>query len=68
MSTSKSSGRVADKLDLRTWSLDLRTWILEFAYLVFKTTCIDREILLREAAFSFARMPLILRVFNAWCL
>ena len=51
VSTSKSSGRVADKLDLRTWSLDLRTWILGFAYLVLTTTCIDREIPLREAAF-----------------
>ena len=68
MSTSKSSGRVADKLGLRTWSLDPRTWILGFLYLVFTTTCIDREIPLREAAFSFARMPLILRVFNVWCL
>ena len=67
-STSKSSGRVADKLGLRTWSLDPRTWILGFLYLVFTTTCIDREIPLREAAFSFARMPLILRVFNVWCL
>ena len=68
VSTSKSSGRVADKLGLRTWSLDLRTWILGFSYLVFTTTCIDREIPLREAAFSFTRMPLILRVFNVWCL
>ena len=68
VSTSKSSGRVADKLGLRTWSLDRRTWILGFSYLVFTTTCIDREIPLREAAFSFARMPLILRVFNVWCL
>ena len=68
VSTSKSSGRVADKLGLRTWSLDLRTWIFGFSYLVFTTTCIDREIPLREAAFSFARMPLILRVFNVWCL
>ena len=64
MSTSKSSGRVADKLDLRTWSLDLRTWILGFSYLVFTTTCIDGEIPLREAAFSFTRMLLILIVFN----
>ena len=61
VSTSKSSGRVADKLGLRTW-------ILGFSYLVFTTTCIDREIPLREAAFSFTRMPLILRVFNVWCL
>lgn len=68
MSTSKSSGRMVDKLDLCTWFLNLRTWILGFSYLVFTTTCIDREIPLREAAFSFARMPLILMVFNVWCL
>ena len=68
VSTSKSSGRVADKLGLRTWSLDPHTWIVGFSYLVFTTTCIDREIPLREATFSFARMPLILRVFNVWCL
>ena len=67
-STSKNSGRVADKLDLRAWSLDPHTWILGFSYLVFTTTCIDREIPLREAAFSFARMLLILMVFNVWCL
>ena len=68
MSTSKSRRRVADKLDLCTWLLNLRTWTLGFSFEAFKTTCIDREIPLREAAFSFARMPLILRVFNVWCL
>ena len=43
---------MADKLDLRAWLLDLRTWILGFMCLVFKTTCMDEEALLREAAFS----------------
>ena len=42
---------MADKLNLRAWILDLRTWILGFMCLVFKTTCIDEEALLREAAF-----------------
>ncbi len=64
MSTSKSSERMLDKLDLRTWSLDLRTWTLGFSFEALKTTCMDREIPLREVAFSFTRMPLILRVFN----
>ena len=63
-STSKNSGRVADKLDLRAWFLNLRTWILGFAYPAFKATCIDGEIPLREAAFSFTRMLLVLIVFN----
>lgn len=30
--TSKSVGRMGDKLDLRAWILDLRTWILGFMY------------------------------------
>ena len=64
VSTSKSSGRVADKLGLRTWSLDPRTWILGFLYLVFTTTCMDVGKGLREAAFSFTRALLILMVFN----
>ena len=33
-------------------------WIFGFACLVFKTTCVDREILLRESAFSFMRRTL----------
>ena len=52
MSTSKSSGRMVDKLDLRTWFLNLRTWTLGFSFEVFKTTCMDEEAPLREAAFS----------------
>lgn len=68
VSTSKSSGRVADKLGLRTWSLDLHTWILGFSYLVFTTTCIDEEPPLRKAAFSFMGKLIILLVFNGLCL
>jgi len=64
MSTSKSSGRMADKLGLRTWSLDPRMWTLRFSYLVFTTTCMDEEAPLRKAAFSFTRMLFILMVFN----
>ena len=63
-STSKSSGRMADKLRLRTWSLDLRMWTLRFSYLVFTTTCMDEEAPLRKAAFSFTRMLLVLMVFR----
>ena len=36
----------------------LRTWIFGFGCLVFKTTCVDRRISLREGAFFFARMVL----------
>ena len=68
MSTSKSSGRVADKLGLRTWSLDPRMWTLRFSYLVFTTTCMDEEAPLRKAAFSFMRNLIILLVFNVLCL
>ena len=57
----KSCGRVADKFGLRTWTINLRTWILGFACLVFKTTCIDRRILLREGAFFFTRIALFPR-------
>ena len=64
MSTSKSSERMLDKLDLCTWLLNLRTWILGFSSEAFKTTCMDTEGPLREAAFPFARIPLVLRVFN----
>lgn len=64
VSTSKSSGRVADKLGLRTWSLDPRTWILGFLYLVFTTTCIDAEKPLREATFSSREYRLFLMMFN----
>ena len=41
MSTSKSSGRVSDKLDLCAWFLDPHMWTLRFSYLVFTTTCMD---------------------------
>ena len=44
---------MADKFGLRAWTINLRTWIFGFAYLVFKTTYIDRRIPLREGAFSF---------------
>ena len=54
----KSSGRVADKFGLRTWTINLRTWIFGFTYLVFKTTYIDTEKLLREGAFFFTRTML----------
>ena len=67
-STSKSSGRMADKLGLRTWSLDPRMWTLRFSYLVFRTTCMDEEAPLRKAAFSFMRKLIILLVFNVLCL
>ena len=52
MSTSKSGGRMVDKLDLRTWFLNLRALTLGFSFEVFKTTCMDEEAPLREAAFS----------------
>ena len=47
----KSCGRVADKFGLRTW-------IFGLTCLVFKTTCIDRRIPLREGAFFFTRTML----------
>ena len=68
MSTSKSSGRVADKLDLCAWFLDLRAWTLRFSFEVFKTTCIDTEERLREATFSSREYRLFLMMFNVWCL
>ena len=46
---------MADKFGLRAWTINLRTWIFGFTCLVFKTTCIDRRIPLREGAFSFTR-------------
>ena len=49
---------MADKFGLRAWTINLRTWIFGFTYLVFKTTHIDRRILLSEGAFSFARTAL----------
>ena len=64
MSTSKSSGRVADKLDLRAWSLDPRMWTLRFSFEVFTTTCIDAEKPLREATFSSREYRLFLMMFN----
>ena len=51
---------MADKFGLRTWTINLRTWIFGFTYLVFKSTCIDRRIPLREGAFFFARTMLFL--------
>ena len=54
----KSYGRVADKFGLRAWTINLRTWIFGFAYLVFKTTCIDAEKPLREGTFFFTRRTL----------
>ena len=49
---------MADKLDLRTWTINLRAWIFGFACLVFKTTYIDAEKPLREGAFFFTRRTL----------
>ena len=49
---------MADKFGLRAWTINLRTWIFGFTCLVFKTTCIDRRIPLREGAFSFTRRTL----------
>ena len=49
---------MADKFGLRTWTINLRAWIFGFAGLVFKTTCIDRRIPLREGAFFFTRRTL----------
>ena len=68
MSTSKSSGRMVDKLDLCTWFLNLRTWTLGFSFEVFKTPCIDTEERLREATFSSREYRLFLMMFNVWCL
>ena len=50
---------MVDKLNLRTWFLNLRTWTLGFSFEAFKTTCIDAEKTLREAAFFFAGIPLV---------
>ena len=49
---------MADKFGLRTWTINLRAWIFGFAYLVFRTTCIDRGKPLHEGAFSFTRTAL----------
>ena len=49
---------MADKFGLRAWTINLRTWIFGFTCLVFKTTCIDRRIPLREGSFFFTRMAL----------
>ena len=68
MSTSKSSGRIVDKLDLRTWFLNLRMWTLGFSFEVFETTCIDTEERLREATFSSREYRSFLKMFNALCL
>ena len=46
---------MADKFGLRTWTINLCTWISGFTCLVFKTTYIDTEKLLREGAFFFTR-------------
>ena len=44
---------MANKFELRAWTINLRAWIFGLTYLVFKTTCIDRGKALREGAFSF---------------
>ena len=49
---------MADKFGLRTWTINLRAWIFGFTHLVFKTTCIDRRIPLREGAFFFTKTML----------
>jgi len=64
MSTSKSSGRIVDKLDLCTWFLNLRALTLGFSFEAFKTTCIDAEKPLWEATFSSREYRLFLMMFN----
>ena len=64
VSTSKSSGRVADKLGLCTWFLNLRALTLGFSFEAFKTTCIDAEKPLREATFSSREYRSFLMMFN----
>ena len=54
----ESCGRVANKFELRAWTINLRTWIFGFVCLVFKTTYIDRGKPLREGAFFFTRTML----------
>ena len=49
---------MANKFGLRAWTINLRTWIFGFTCLVFKTTCIDRRIPLREGAFFSTRTKL----------
>ena len=49
---------MANEFGLRTWTINLRTWIFGFACLVFKTTYVDTEKLLREGAFFFTRRTL----------
>ena len=49
---------MADKFGLRTWTINLRTWIFGFTCLVFKTTYIDTEKLLREGTVFFTRTML----------
>ena len=49
---------MANKFGLRTWTINLRTWIFGFAYLVFKTTYIDRGKPLHKGAFFFTRIVL----------
>ena len=49
---------MTDNFGLRALTINLRTWIFGFTYLVFKSTCIDREKPLREGAFFFTRMAL----------
>ena len=54
----KSRRRVANKFELRAWTINLRTWIFGLTCLVFKTTYIDRRNPLCEGAFFFTRMAL----------
>ena len=49
---------MADKFGLRTWTINLCTWIFGFTCLVFKTTYIDTEKLLREGTVFFTRTML----------
>ena len=49
---------MAEKFELRAWTINLRTWIFGLTCLVFKTTYIDAEKPLREGTFFFTRTML----------
>ena len=49
---------MAEKFELRAWTINLRTWIFGLTCLVFKTTYIDAEKPLREGTFFFTRRTL----------
>ena len=49
---------MAEKFELRAWTINLRTWIFGLTCLVFKTTCVDIGKALREGTFFFTRTML----------